>query len=627
MRSNVYLNRGYLLVPLGLLTFTSSLTTELVQAQTVEQELQTTPLLAPINSSNPTFKGVHNQPPYLSLAQLPALPSTDIVVPSPRDVSPQRPSQIPLEPSPPPSAPSPQQVFPSSPPAPQPPEPIPGQVPQTIRVQQFEFEGNTVISDDDLARATASFLNRDLTFAEVFQVRSVITEEYQKRGYITSGAIIPPQDFQSEDGVLRVQVVEGGLEAIEVRGTRRLNPDYIRSRIALGASTPLNRNQMLEALQLLQLDPLIQNLSAELSAGTQPGTSLLTVQVEEAKTFNTELSLNNNRSPAIGTLERRLQISEANLSGEGDSLVVGYSNTNGSNGFDASYTLPINPNNGTVQFSLGGTFSHVIEAPFDRIDLDADSRYAELTLRQPLLRRLDQDVVVGVTATHQSSNVTVFDVPVRLSPGADEDGGTAVTALRFFQEWTQRNNQRVFALRSQFSLGLGLLNSTTNEDAPDSRFLSWRGQVQWVRLLAPDTLLVLRGDVQLANQSLLALEQFGVGGQDTVRGYRQNVFLTDNGALASAELRLPILRLPEKDGLLQLVPFIDVSGVWNSSDSPNPDPDPNILVSLGLGLRFSLGDYFTARFDWGIPLVDVPSSEEPSLQENGVSFSINYRIF
>ncbi|HEY9649829.1 MAG TPA: ShlB/FhaC/HecB family hemolysin secretion/activation protein [Coleofasciculaceae cyanobacterium] len=627
MRSKLHLNRGYLLFPLGLLTFTSSLRTWPVQAQPSEADAQTPSLVNPINSPHPTLSGLKSQYSDPPLAQLPTLPSTDIVVPSPRDVSPQPPSQTPLEPSPPPSAPSPEEVLPSSPPAPQPPEPIPGQVPQTIRVQQFEFEGNTVISDEDLAKAAASFLNRDLTFAEVFQVRSVITEEYRKRGYITSGAIIPPQDFQTEDGVLRVQVVEGGLEAIEVRGTRRLNPDYIRSRIALGASTPLNRNQMLEALQLLQLDPLIQNLSAELSAGTQPGTSLLTVQVEEAKTFDTELSLNNNRSPAIGTLERRLQISEANLSGEGDSLVVGYSNTNGSNGFDASYTLPINPNNGTVQFSLGGTFSHVIEPPFDRIDLDADSRYAELTLRQPLLRRLDQEVAVGVTATHQSSNVTIFDVPVRLSPGADEDGSTTVTALRFFQEWTQRNNQRVFAVRSQFSLGLGLLNSTTNEDAPDSRFLSWRGQVQWVRLLAPDTLLVLRGDVQLANQALLALEQFGVGGQDTVRGYRQNVFLTDNGVLASAELRLPIARLPEKDGLLQLVPFIDVGGVWNSSDSPNPEPDPNILVSLGLGLRFRLGDYFTARFDWGIPLVDVHSSEEPSLQENGVSFSINYRIF
>ncbi len=91
------------------------------------------------------------------------------------------------------------------------------------------------------------------------------------------------------------------------------------------------------------------------------------------------------------------------------------------------------------------------------------------------------------------------------------------------------------------SLGLNLLNSTINQGTPDSRFLSWRGQGQWVRLLAPDTLLLVRGDIQLADGSLLPSEQFGLGGQETVRGYRQDALLTDNGTLLSTELRIPIL--------------------------------------------------------------------------------------
>ncbi len=84
---------------------------------------------------------------------------------------------------------------------------------------------------------------------------------------------------------------------------------------------------------------------------------------------------------------------------------------------------------------------------------------------------------------------------------------------------------------------------------------AWRGQGQWVRLLAPDTLLLLRADAQLADRALLPFEQFSLGGIDSVRGYRQDALLTDNGIFASAEVRIPILRLPGINGLCRLHPF------------------------------------------------------------------------
>ncbi|NEP56565.1 MAG: ShlB/FhaC/HecB family hemolysin secretion/activation protein, partial [Symploca sp. SIO2G7] len=153
-----------------------------------------------------------------------------------------------------------------------------------------------------------------------------------------------------------------------------------------------------------------------------------------------------------------------------------------------------------------------------------------------------------------------------------------------------------------------------------------RGQTQWVSLIAPETLLILKGDVQLATQSLLRLEQFGMGGADTVRGYRQNTFISDNGLLASAEVRIPIVRFPELEGLLQIAPFVDFGAIWNQSGNPDPDPDPNVLVSTGIGLRLRLGDRLSARFDWGIPLVDVPTSDR-TLQEEGLYFSLTYQIY
>jgi len=515
-------------------------------------------------------------------------------------------------------------------PTPTTPEKLPNTVPGRITVKRFEVVGSTVFSPKTLAKVTAPFTNRPLSFTEVLQVRSALTQLYLDKGYVTSGAFIPPQTFNR--GVVKIQVVEGRLEAINVKGTRRLNPKYVRSRLAIATSKPLNRNRLLEALQLLQLNPLIKNISAELSAGARPGTSLLEVQVTEAKTFSTPITIDNDRDPSVGSFQRGVQLNEANLLGLGDGLSVGYSNTDGSNNLDASYTLPLNPRNGTLNLSYGNSWSNVIEPPFDILKIKANFRYYDVTLRQPVFQTPSQDFALGLTASRRESDTSIRPpgtsrIPYPLLPGSDNNGRTRISALRFFQEWTQRSSREVLAARSQFSLGLGAINATIHTTAPDSRFFAWQGQGQWVRLLAPDTLLLLRGNLQLATRALVPLEQFGLGGPESVRGYRQYALLTDNGAFFSAELRLPIYRASQGRSVLQLAPFVDVGTAWNNSRRNDLGSNtPNTLASVGLGLRWQLGDNLTARFDWGIPLVDI-SSRKRTWQENGLYFSVQYNPF
>lgn len=450
-------------------------------------------------------------------------------------------------------------------------------------------------------------------------MRTKITQLYVDKGYITSGAFIPTQKLQ--EGVIEIRVVEGELEDIKISGTRRLNPDYVRSRIALATGKPLNRERLLEALQLLQLNPLIENLSAELSAGSRPGINLLELRVREADTFNLQIALDNGRSPAVGSFRRQIQLSEANLFGWGDGVIATYTNTDGSNAFDFSYSVPFNAHNGTASFSFGISDSDIIERPFSVLDIQSDSRYYELTLRQPVIQSPTQELALGLAATHRESKASLLDGEIPFSAdvgafGADESGKTRVTALRFFQEWTQRSSQQVLAFRSQFSLGLDAFDANS--------FFAWRGQAQWVRLVARDTVLLLRTDVQLADRPLVPLEQFGLGGLESVRGYRQDALLTDNGIFASAEVRIPIVRLSERNSLLQVIPFFDVGTGWNRSGRPsstNSEPEDNTLVSAGLGLRLQLENWLTARLDWGIPIISIPG-EKDTWQENGLYFSI-----
>jgi hemolysin activation/secretion protein len=497
---------------------------------------------------------------------------------------------------------------------------IPGAIPGTIVVERFEVLGSTIFTAAELAKITAPFTQRPISFPELLQAAAAVTKRYTDQGYLTSGAIVPPQTL--EQGVVTLQVVEGELEAINITGTRRLNPNYVRSRLQLATQKPLNTRRLLEALQLLQLNPVIQTLSTELSTGTRPGQNLLEVRVEEAPAFQFQVGLDNGRSPAVGSFRRRAQLSHANLLGQSDDFRVAYENTDGSNSVDGSYTLPINSRNGALSFNFSAADSRIIESPFDAIDIESQSRSVNLTFRQPLVQTPNREIALGFTLSHQQNDTSLLGVPFQLSPGANDRGETRISALRFSQEWLNRGARSVVAVRSQFSLGVGTF-ATVNNDAPDSRFLAWQGQAQWARLLAPDTLLLVRSSVQLADQSLVPLEQFSVGGAVTVRGYRQDRLLTDNGAVVSAELRLPILR-GANDGVLQLTPFVDFGTAWNSSGRANPDP--KTLVSVGLGLQWQQSDRLSARLDWGIPLVPVASGDR-TWQENGIHFTITYNLF
>jgi hemolysin activation/secretion protein len=478
-----------------------------------------------------------------------------------------------------------------------------------------------------------------VTLADLTRVSDAITQCYTSQGYINSGAVISPDQLNTLNSSssntpieVVIQIVEGSLEAINVNVSRPrgflntpLRASYVHQRLAGVSGAPFNVNKLVEAVQLLELDPVIDRISTRIVPGTRLGTSILNVEVTQADSFAATLSSNNDRSPSVGSVQQEATVSQANILGIGDRFNVGYTRTSGSDGVNLSYTLPVNAQNGTIQLAYGLNNSRVVEAPFDALDIRSDYHNYELSYRQPLVRSPNEEFALGLTASRQETTGDFLEALTGSaqpfpSRGADANGRTRLSALRFSQEWTKRGPNQVFALFSQLSLGLDLLDSTINASPPDSRFLAWQGQAQWVRQLAPDSLFLVRGSLQLADGPLVPLEQFGIGGDRTVRGYRSNTILADNGWLASAELRLPILRIPSIKGVLQIAPFFDAGGGWNNGNFD--DPKPGTLVSTGLGLIWRMGDTLLARLDWGIPLISPPD-RGGSLQESGIHFSIS----
>jgi hemolysin activation/secretion protein len=285
--------------------------------------------------------------------------------------------------------------------------------------------------------------------------------------------------------------------------------------------------------------------------------------------------------------------------------------------------FPVNPRDGTVNISYGSSSSRIVEQPFADLDINADSYNVSLGFRQPIVRTPKSEFTVGVSLDLRQSQTYLFEnVPYSFSLGP-ENGKSKLTVLRLNQDWINRSTTRVLAARSQFSLGLNALGSTSNETGIDGQFTSWLGQFQWVEALGGNTIFLARAAAQFSLDSLLPIEQFSMGGIETVRGYRQNQRVADNGIVGSLELHYPIIRQPDGMGTLLLTPFFDVGTVWNNQGEI---PSPSTLASIGLGLRWQGNPYFSARLDWGIPLISV-NEDGNSLQDNGISFSIRFQPF
>ena len=495
-----------------------------------------------------------------------------------------------------------------------------------VFVRKVVVTGNTVFTPEELAGVTAPYENRPLNNEDLESLRRSLTLYYIDHGYINSGAIIPDQTVV--DGIITIQIVEGKLSSIEIEGNKWFRDSYIKDRLAIGAGPPVNLNPLQQRLQLLQQDPRISRIHADMRPGTRPGESVLKVNVEEKTPFYAWLAFNNYQSPSVGAEQGVLTLAHQNLTGRGDILNLTYGRSKGMNPLiDVWYSLPVTVHDTTILLRYRKNDFNVIDEVFDPLDTESRCNIYEITLRHPLYRTLNQEFAVALTGNYLEDKTFLLGEPFSFYPGV-ENGESAVTALRFSQEWIYRTQHEVLAARSRFSFGIDALDATVHGSSltPDGRFLSWLGQFQWARVLKTwDTQLLFRTDVQISNQPLLPLEQIAVGGRYTVRGYRENLLVRDQALIASLELRIPIVQNAAWAEYLQLVPFSDY-GYAKNKDLPTFYP--RSIYSVGLGLRWGVPlmkspaelklDF---EFYWGYALVDV-NPPDHNIQDDGIHFQI-----
>ena len=500
--------------------------------------------------------------------------------------------------------------------------------PPTIQVKTIEVTGSTIFTEADFGSIVKPLEGRTVTQAELQEATNAITQLYLEQGLITSRAILDLSTVAT--GEVKIQIVEGGLEEIEIKGTERLQ-GYVRSRLKLGTAKPLSTAKLEEQLRLLQADPLFENVEASLRAGSGAGQSILVVQVTEADPFEGNISADNYSPPSVGGERLNLSLLYRNLTGLGDEISAVYrprfQTFGGTYQLEFRYRVPINAMNGTLEARALIDRNEVVNGPFTVLDISGDSGRYDFTYRQPIIRTPREELGLSVGFAYRGGQTFTFAGGIPFGFGPNEDGISRTSVFTFGQDYTLRDLYGAWAFRSQMRLGTGIFNATTNPaPEPDSRFFSWLGQIQRVQLINEDNFLIAQLDLQLSTDPLLASEQFVIGGGQSVRGYRQNLLAGDNGLRFSLEDRITLVRNQANEPVFVLAPFFDLGSVWNAGGNPNIIiADQQFIAALGLGLLWQPIKGLNIRLDYAPPLIYVNTRGE-NVQDNGFYFSAGYNF-
>ncbi|MEI8208152.1 MAG: ShlB/FhaC/HecB family hemolysin secretion/activation protein [Methylococcales bacterium] len=500
-----------------------------------------------------------------------------------------------------------------------------------IVIQKVEFSGNKVITEEDLQKIVLPFLNRSLTVRDLEELRSSITDKYVDAGYINSGAVIPSQS--TAGGILKLNIVEGSLTEVRLEGMGRLRENYLRDRLLIGAGTPLNLKKLQDKYQILLKDPLIEQLNGNLLPGAHPGESILTVNVKRPRPYQLYAIADDYTTPLVGGYTGRVGGWVDNLSGFGEHFDAEFMGTAGALGINTGIDVPLNAYDTHATFRYSNTNSSLIESAVSKLNIKSNTISYEAGVSHPIYRSVGINFTAGLNfAVRESTSSLLDSTAYTFTEGLPFGvGSTKDTVIRFWQQYTQQGTNNALVMRSTFNKGINALGATIQNGGllPTGDFFNWLGQSQYLhRVMDNGAHFVLKGALQLSANPLLPMERLSTGGVYSVRGYRENYYVRDNGFNSSIEFHYPIFGGESKaKHSLFIVPFMDYGAAWNNATVSVLNPPTNNLHSTGIGFNWHYS-HINTDFYWAHDLIGVkPINGGNNIQDNGIHFKVSLFAF
>lgn len=461
-------------------------------------------------------------------------------------------------------------------------------------ISGFELTGDIPLSSTETTRVLAPFIGAGGTLSTLQDATAALEAALKSQGFALHRVSLPPQELGAK---VTLNIVRFVIGKVSVSGQSRFSEANIR------ASVPELREGRTPNFDALAIQTTIANqnpgkqLQVSLTESTEADKINAKLTLQESRPWNLALGLTNTGSDATGADRLSLVGGHSNVFDLDHQLSAAYTTSieraNDVKQLGLNYRVPLYPLGGLLvlnytQSDVVGSFGTFSSTGAGRtLSVNYDHHLAPVGGRRTHLslglneKRFNASQINGIPVFGQldrASRPLTLGYTVRVESDTSVWGYNAELAVNL----PGNNGNDLVAYQSE----------DARIDSVNWRAL--RGNANYLSFLGSGWLWGVRGQFQYSPDALIAGEQFGLGGANSVRGTGERVLSGDSGLLTSLEITSPELQPG-----LRLLGFVDAGWLRNNNAQLNPNkPASDQLVSAGLGLRFTSGAY-SCSAEWG----------------------------
>ena len=453
-------------------------------------------------------------------------------------------------------------------------------------LSSVKIEGNTVETSEVL-NALLTVKQGEILNSRVLQQNvQAIQDQYRKDGYIL--AKVTDMDIDRA-GNLKLKINEGVLEGYKVKGNTKTKDHVILREMRQKPGEPFNSKKARRSMQRVYNLGFFEDVNIKMNPGVNPNAVVMELDVKEKRTGSFGIGAGySSEDGVIGMVS----IGDTNFRGTGDAVSLTYETSGDdtdAHGYSLSYRHPWIDSKETV-----GTI-RVYNRTYEYDDYDTNGDLKETYMR----KYSGGELTLGRPVSEYSTNYITLRNRKDEYVKHESDGNSNPTDRSTDTAWLNKN--------------FGTTRSITLEHVTDSRDniynptqggrVSLSGEVagaggdfNFQKLTIEDQryhkvghaqVLALRGQYGAGWGEISEFNQYKVGGQSSLRGYREDQFRGNRMALATLEYRFPIVS--KVQGAL----FTDWGAAWSDGYKPK---DVHGSIGVGLSLTTPLGPL---RLDYG----------------------------
>jgi len=478
-------------------------------------------------------------------------------------------------------------------------------------INGFHVAGNSLLPPERILELLHPFTGPERDFGTVQEALEALQDEYRRLGYTTVHVLLPEQEL--ERGEVKLQVVEGKLEAVRVEGNKYFDTENIRRSVPGLREGAVPNIDAVSASMNVANENTSKKMTLQLQSGAKEDELIAGVRVIDERPWKVGLSFDNTGSPSTGNFRLGTLFQHGNLFNRDHILTLQYTVSTAKPDkvkiYSAGYRIPLYSLGDSIDF-FGG-YSDVDSGTIASSDMNykvngrgviSGVRYNQNLSRFGAWKhrvvygfdfRVYDNNVEDEEIRQLGSEVAVYPLSLTYmgdaSNGEGFDWGGYITAMQNFGSDHYYKGSRV--TRSDYSL----LRYGFNIGA----LLPWDWQER----------LLFNG--QYTDNPLVSAEQFGLGGAGSVRGFPEREITSDWGHFASQELYTPDLcRLASvPSSQCRLVGFFDIGHVVRVRPAPGDSGD-SLIAGGGVGLRLAIRKEFTLSVDYAFVALSAGSREQ-----------------